>query len=126
VHTGPELVQWKFDAEQFVYEAQTNDEQRVLAWLFFHPSFRNKDKAQAWLLGMKATDDMFAAEKLPKGCGPFSGHSFDSLFEKSLERFAYYSDSENVTTIKTHLDSLKGSGRSCTPKTTSCVSRTTS
>ena len=56
---------------------------------------------------MKATDELFAAEKLPKGCGGFSGHSFDSLFSKSLERFAFYNDSANLAKIKTHFDSLK-------------------
>jgi len=56
---------------------------------------------------MKATDELFASEKLPKGCNIFSGYSFDSLFEKSLEHFAFYNDSANLVKIKTHLDSLK-------------------
>ena len=67
----------------------------------------HKDKVQAWLLSMKATDELFAAKKLPKGCKDFYGHSFDSLFSKSLERFAFYNDSANLAKIKTHLDSLK-------------------
>ena len=56
---------------------------------------------------MKATDELFAAEKLPKGCKDCYGHSFDSLFSKSLERFAFYNDSANLAKIKTHLDSFK-------------------
>jgi len=105
--TGPEFVEWWFDADQLIYDAKTKDQQRVTAWLFFHPSYYNKDKVQAWLLIMKATDELFAAEKLPKGCVQFSGHTFDSLFSKSLERFAFYYNSANLAKIKTHLDSLK-------------------
>ena len=98
--TGPEYIEWWFDADQLVFDAQTKDQQRVIAWLCFHPSYNNKDMVQASQLSLKATDEMFATEKLPKGYREFAGHTFDSLFSKSLERFAFYNDSANLAKIR--------------------------
>jgi len=45
--TGPEFIEWVFDANQLIHDIQTKDQQRVFVWLFFHPSYHNKDKIQA-------------------------------------------------------------------------------
>ena len=43
-------------------------------------------------------------KKIPKGCREFSGHSLDT---KSLQRYAYYNDTEGFPLVKAHLDKLK-------------------
>jgi len=46
-------------------------------------------------------------KKLPKGCGGVSGHSLESFFTKTLQRFAYYGDAESTAEVHAHLESLQ-------------------
>jgi hypothetical protein len=107
--TGPDHFQWLFDGDQLISVADAQDEQRVHTWLSIHPSYMNKVKVKAWLLGLKLNDELFKdkEKKLPKGCGSKAGHSFSSLFRKSLERYAFFGDEEGLAEIKTHLESLE-------------------
>ena len=62
-----------------------------------------------WLLGLESDGEMLGRgdKKIPKGCREFSGHSLDSFFTKSLQRYAYYNDTEGFPLVKAHLDKLK-------------------
>ena len=107
--TGPEFAKWGFDASQLTYGADTKDQQRVLYILFNHPFYLDKNKVKEWLLGLKSDSDLLGGgdKKLPKGCGQFTGHSLDSFFTKSLQRYAYYKDTEGFAQVNAHLDKLK-------------------
>jgi hypothetical protein len=107
--TGPELFQWYFDATQLINDAETKEQQRVWVWLFAHPSYLDQDKVKEWLLGLKSDGEILGGvdKKLPKGCGPFTGHSLDTFFTKSLERYAYYNDTEGFLLVEAHLNKLK-------------------
>jgi hypothetical protein len=62
-----------------------------------------------WLLGLKSDGEILGGgdKKIPKGCDKVSGHSLDSFFTKSLQRYAYYNDTEGFPIVKAHLDKLK-------------------
>jgi hypothetical protein len=107
--TGPEYFKWWFDASQLIYDANTKDQQRTYCWLLAHPSHLAQDKVKEWLLGLKSDGEILGGgdKKIPKGCGGFSGHSLDSFLTKSLQRYAYYKDTESLTLVKAHLDKLK-------------------
>jgi hypothetical protein len=108
--TGPDFVQWFFDAGQLVYDANTVDQQRALAFLFFSPTYHSKDAVKPWLLGLKTNTPLLCEsdKKLPKGCLVFSGHSLASFFEKSTERanYMFHDDAQSQREITEHLESL--------------------
>ena len=58
--------------------------------MFAHPSYLSQDKVKEWLLGLKSDGEILGGgdKKIPKGCNEFSGHSLDSFFTKSLQRYA--------------------------------------
>jgi hypothetical protein len=107
--TGPEFVQWLFDADQLVNIADTQDEQRAHTWLTIHPAYMNKEKVKYWLLGLKLTDELFMDKdnKLPNGCGSKSRYSFGGFFDESLERYAFFGDEEGLAEIEAHLSKLE-------------------
>jgi hypothetical protein len=43
-----------------------------------------------WLHGLKSDGEILGGgdKKIPQGCREFSGHSLDSFFTKSLQRYA--------------------------------------
>lgn len=94
---------------QLIFDAETQDQQRVRVWLLAHPTQFDQEKVREWLLGLSSRDDILGRgdKKLPKCCGQFSGHSLDSFFTKSLERYASYNDAKGFAQVKFHLDKLK-------------------
>ena len=115
--TGPEFVRWVFSCGQLIFDVETEDQQRVFAWLHFHPSYNSKDDVKEWLLGLDEKRPLFRADdkKLPKGCNEFSGHSIASFFDKSLERYDWYGDEEGLLQVKTHLEKLRKKIEAGTP-----------
>ena len=107
--TGPEMSKWYFDATQLIHDAETKGQQRVSRLLRAHPSYLDQDKVKEWLLGLKSDGEILSGvdKKLPKGCGGFTGHSLDSFFTKSLERYAYSNDTEGFPLVEAHINKLK-------------------
>mmetsp|Transcript_414 Transcript_414/g.588 ORF Transcript_414/g.588 Transcript_414/m.588 type:complete len:687 (-) Transcript_414:43-2103(-) len=107
--TGPKFWKWCFEASQLVDGADTKDEQKVFVWLFVHSSYLDKEAVKEWLLGLKSDGKILGGgdKKLPKGCGDFSGHSLESFFTKTFQRFAYYGDAESTAEVHAHLESLQ-------------------
>ena len=108
--TGPEHITWCFEASQLIYDAETKDQQRTFHWLICHPTYLNQSAVEKWLLSLTSSGEILGRgdKKLPKGCGPFHGHSLDSFFTKSLEKFRYYRDA-GITSVRVeeHLKKLK-------------------
>ncbi|GMI41435.1 hypothetical protein TeGR_g10266 [Tetraparma gracilis] len=108
--TGPDYVQWWFEAGQLIFDANTVDEQRVLSFLNYSPTYHSKDAVKPWLLGLKTDTPLLleSDKKLPKGCLMFSGHSLTSFFEKSTKRanYMFHDDAASQQEISSHLASL--------------------
>ena len=108
--TGPEHIMWCFEASQLIYDAETKDQQRAFHWLICHPSYLNQSAVEKWLLSLTSSGEILGRgdKKLPKGCGPFHGHSLDSFFTKSLEKIRYYRDAGFTSVrVEEHLKKLK-------------------
>ena len=107
--TGPDFFKWFFDAFHLVDDADMKDHQRTVCWLITHPSYLSQEEVKEWLLGLKSDGDILGGgdKKIPKGCSDFSGHSLDSFLTKSLQRYAYYNDTEGFPLVKAHLEKLK-------------------
>ncbi|GMI30887.1 hypothetical protein TeGR_g7238 [Tetraparma gracilis] len=114
---GPKIVQWYFDASQLVSGADTVDQQRVKHLLEYHPSYFNEDAAKEWLLSLQVATPLLTApdKRLPKGCVQFTGHSLASVFERLVERFAFYSDTPSQQQVRTHLTALAQQIAAATP-----------
>jgi hypothetical protein len=114
---GPKIVQWYFDASQLVSDADTVDQQRVKHLLEYHPSYFNEDAAKEWLLSLQVATPLLTApdKKLPKGCVQFAGHSLASVFERLVERFAFYSDTPSQQQVRAHLMALARQVEAATP-----------
>ena len=108
--TGPDYIQWWFEAGQLIFDANTVDQQRVFSFLFYSPTYHSKDAVKPWLLGLKTDTPLLleSDKKLPKGCHMFSGHSLASFFEKSTERanYMFHDDAASQQEISSHLASL--------------------
>ncbi|GMI29742.1 hypothetical protein TeGR_g405 [Tetraparma gracilis] len=108
--TGPDCAQWAFEARQLIYDANTVDQQRVMAFLAWSPTYHSKDAVKPWLLGLKTNTPLLleSDKKLPKGCSEFTGHSLASFFEKSTERanYMFHDDAASRREISSHLASL--------------------
>jgi hypothetical protein len=108
--TGPDYIQWWFEARQLMFDANTVDQQRVVSFLFYSPTYHSKDAVKPWLLGLKTDTPLLleSDKKLPKGCLVFSGHSLTSFFEKSTERanYMFHDDAASQQEISSHLASL--------------------
>ena len=107
--TGPDAIKWEFDAGQLLHGTDTKDQQRTVCWLLCHPNYLDQEKVKEWLLGLKSDGEILCGcdNKIPIGCGPVTGHTLDSFFTKSLQRYAHYNDTEGFPLVKAHLDKLK-------------------
>jgi len=107
--TGLEFFKWYFEASQLIDDADTKDPQRVFVWLLIHPNYFDKDAVKDWLLKLKSDGEILGMgnKKLPKGCGSRSGHTLESFFSKSLQKFSYYGDVESTTEVEAHIKKLK-------------------
>ena len=107
--TGPEDYKCFFEASQLFGGSNTKDQQRVGAWVFAHPNYLDKDAVKDWLLKLKSDGEILGRgdKKLPKGCDKFSGHSLESFFTKTLEKFPHFGDAESTAEVEAHIKKLK-------------------
>ncbi|GMI05781.1 hypothetical protein TrRE_jg10106 [Triparma retinervis] len=85
---------------------------RARIFLFCHKSYLDKERVKEWLLSLESSGSLLGGldKKLPKGCGEFTGHSLDSFFSKSLDRYARLNGSlltEEYVRVKEHLEGLR-------------------
>ena len=68
--TGPEYYKCFFEASQLFGGSNTKDQQRVYAWVSWHPNYLDKDAVKDWLLKLKSDGEILGRgdKKLPKGC----------------------------------------------------------
>jgi hypothetical protein len=108
--TGPDYIQWWFEAGQLVEGANTVDQQRAYTFLWFAPTYHSKDAVKPWLLGLKTNTPLLleSDKKLPKGCAMFTGHSLASFFQKCTQRanYMFHDDAASQQEISSHLASL--------------------
>jgi hypothetical protein len=98
-------------------DADTVDQQRVRFVLFWHPSCFNEVAVKEWLLSFQIATPLLTApdKKLPKGCTQFTGHSLASVFERLVERFAFYGDTPELQKVRAHLTALAQQIAAVTP-----------
>lgn len=91
---GPEYAQWLFGGTHLTFDCETVDQQRVVAWIWFHPSYLRQDAVKEWLLGLTVDTPLLKedGECLPDGCFYYSGHSLGSFLAKNQVRYAFYGD----------------------------------
>jgi hypothetical protein len=115
--TGPEFVQWIFEAKHIFNDADTVDQQRVRFVLHYHPSYHSKAAVKEWLLSFQIATPLLTEsdKKLPKGCDRFTGHSLASVLERLVERFAFYGDTPELQQVRAHLTALAQQIAAATP-----------
>jgi hypothetical protein len=106
--TGPEHSQWEFAAKTLVNAFETETAQRCWCFMFYHPSYLNKDEVRSWLLGLDVSAEIFQyKEVLPDGIDEFSGTSLDAFFARCLTGYAWYGDDNGLREIEAKVDELK-------------------
>jgi len=112
IMTQKENLQRHFTTDDYPldYTFNTRDEARMHQFAAFHPYFftESKAKVQAWLLGLRSSDDLFSGAVVPNGVDGFKGQQWSTVFSRVKSRFTYYKDDGANRLITAHLDNLLG------------------
>jgi len=113
IMTPKEFCQRHFTADDYPLDSRynTQDEARMGDFGAYPPYFftESKAKVQAWLLGLRSSDDLFSSGAVvPNGMDVFKGQQWSTVFSRVKYHFSYFKDDGANRLITTHLDNLLG------------------